>query len=313
MRTVAIDLGGTAVKLGVFESGDLVAGDELSVVDGEIGLDEVAERVESLLRGEPAAAIGIAVPGVVDPRTSSLLSAHGKYAALHDLDLAAWSSTRLGCRAVVENDARAALIGELADGSARGERDAVLVVLGTGIGTAAVLDGRIVRGRHGHGAILGGHVTVDLDGPRCPCGNVGCAEALASTWALDAAAAAGDIALGPRLAARRAAGGGIGIRDLIETRDEPESAAILDRFVRTWAAVVVTQCHAFDPDVVIVTGGVMRAGDVILPALRDRVHADLWSSSFRPRFVSPDDPSTSVLRGLAALASDQQAKDGHDR
>lgn len=308
MRTLAIDLGGTAVKLGVFESGAIVAGDEFATVDGQIGLEDIAGRIDALLGGEAPSSIGIAVPGVVDPRTSSLLAAHGKYASLHDVDLAAWSEDRFGCRAVVENDARAALIGEVADGSARGARDAVLIVLGTGIGTAAILDGRIVRGRHGHGAILGGHVTVDLDGPRCPCGNIGCAEALASTWALNAAAAAGELALGPALAARRAEYSGIGIRDVIETRDEAESAAILDRYIRTWAAVVVTQCHAFDPDVVVVTGGVMRSGDVILPALRDRVHADLWSSSFRPPFVTPDNPSTSVLRGLAALAREHESK-----
>ncbi len=200
----------------------------------------------------------------------------------------------------------------MTDGSARGARDAVLIVLGTGIGVAALLDGRVVRGRHGHAAILGGHITVDLDGPRCPCGNIGCAEALASTWALAAAAASGDLALGPELARRHADAGTIGIRDLVETRDEPESAAILDRYIRTWAAVIVTQCHAFDPEVVVVTGGAMRAADVLLPQLRDLVHADLWSSSFRPPFVTPDDPSTSVLRGLAALAHISTAKDGHD-
>jgi glucokinase len=308
MRTVAIDLGGSAAKLGVFESRSLVATDEFAAVDGQVGLDEVATRVEALLAGERPVAVGIAVPGVVDPEGSSLLAAHGKYAELHDLDLSAWSQARFGCPAVVENDARAALIGEIADGCAQGTRDAVLIVLGTGIGTAAVIDGRIVRGRHGHGAILGGHITVDLDGPRCPCGNIGCAEALASTWALTADAAAGDLALGPKLAARLAGRGAIGIRDLVETRDEPESAAILDRYIRTWAATVVTQCHVFDPEVVVVTGGVMRASDIILPALRDRVHADLWSSSFRPAFVTPDDPATSVLRGLAALADDLHSK-----
>jgi glucokinase len=308
MRTVAIDLGGTAVKLGVFDSGRLVAEDEFDAVDGRIGLDEVAERVDSLLAGERPAAVGIAVPGVVDPAGSSLLAAHGKYAQLHDLDLSAWSRARFGCPAVVENDARAALIGEITDGSARGSRDAVLIVLGTGIGAAAVIDGTVVRGRHGHAAILGGHITLDLDGPRCPCGNIGCAEALASTWALTADASAGDLALGPELASRLAARGALGIRDLVETRDEPESAAILDRYIRTWAAVIVTQCHAFDPDVVVVTGGVMRASDVILPALRDRVHADLWSSSFRPSFVTPNDPSTSVLRGLTALARHLDSK-----
>ena len=308
MRTVAIDLGGTAVKLGVFESGRLVGSDEFAAVDGQVGLDDIAERVGALLAGERPMAVGIAVPGVVDHDRSGLLAAHGKYAELHDLDLSAWSQARFGCAAIVENDARAALIGEITDGCARGTRDAVLIVLGTGIGTAAVLDGSIVRGRHGHGAILGGHITLDLDGPRCPCGNIGCAEALASTWALTADAAAGALALGPGLAARLADLGTIGIRDLVETRDEPESAAIVDRYIRTWAAVLVTQCHAFDPDVVVVTGGVMRATDIILPTLRDRVYADLWSSSFRPSFVTPDDPSTSVLRGLAALADDLHSK-----
>lgn len=308
MRSVAIDLGGTAVKLGVFESGHLVRNDEFATVDSQIGLDEIAQRVESLLGGARVDVVGIAVPGVVDARRSSLLAAHGKYAELHDRDLSAWSESRLGAPAVVENDARAALVGEITDGSAPGSRDALLIVLGTGIGTAAIVDGQIIRGRRGHGAILGGHITLDLDGPRCPCGNVGCAEALASTWALSADAAAGRLALGPGLAARLSDRGALGIRDLVETRVEAESAALLDRYLRAWSAVIVTQCHAFDPDVVIVTGGVMRSADVIMPALEARVHADLWSSSFRPPFITPEDPATSVLRGLAALADDLDTK-----
>ena len=323
MSTVAIDLGGTAVKLGVFDEGRLLATDEFAAVDGAIGLDEVADRVQRLLDGSPAAGVAIAVPGIVDADGTRLLAAHGKYAELHDLDLSAWCRDRLGCPAVVENDARAALIGETADGVARGATDAVLLVLGTGIGTAALLEGRVVRGSHGHGAVLGGHVTVDLDGPRCPCGNIGCAEALASTWALAADAASGELALGAGLADRLAERGTIGIRDLVETRHEPESAAILDRYLRAWSAAVVTMCHAFDPEVVVVTGGVMRSADLILPALRDRVHADLWSSSFRPAFATPADPATSVLRGLARLADElgsdsdttattATAKDGHD-
>ena len=215
-------------------------------------------------------------------RVRALLAAHGKYAALHDLDLSAWSAFPIRMpRRRRERRTRGAHRRD--HGRQRpGLTRRLLIVLGTGIGAAAVTDGHVVRGRHGHGAILGGHITLDLDGPRCPCGNIGCAEALASTWALAADAAAGDLALGPQLAARLADEGTIGIRDLVETRDEPESAAILDRYIRTWAAVIVTQCHAFDPDVVVVTGGVMRAADVILPALRERVHADLWSSSFRP-------------------------------
>ncbi len=337
MHTLAIDLGGTAVKLGVFAAGRLVADDEFAL-DGELSLDALGHAVDRLLAtaqgmGEgasspsdgtpraaavpaqaapaaaapavgPLAGVGIAVPGIVDPAGTRLLAAHGKYAGLHDVDLSAWSAERFGRAAVVENDARAALIGEAADGIARGATDAVLLTLGTGIGTAALIDGRPLRGRHGHAGVLSGHVTVDLDGPRCPCGNIGCAEALASTWALREAAARGDLDLGPALAARHAANRTIGIRDLVATRDEPQSAALLDRFIRVWAAVIVAQCHAFDPEIVVVTGGVMRAAGSILPELTALVHEHLWSSSFRPPLVTPDAPATSVLRGLAQLTSE---------
>jgi glucokinase len=304
MRIAAIDFGGTAVKLGVFESRRLIAVEELPIVEGGVDLELVAGRLDALLGGPQPAALGIAVPGIIDATGSRLLAAHGKYADLHDVDLSAWSASRFGVGAAVENDARAALIGEVTDGSAQDARNAILFVLGTGIGTAAVVDGRVVRGSHGHGGILGGHVTVDLLGPRCACGNIGCAEALASTWALADHADAGRIELGPALAQRLAAAGAIGIRDLVETRDEGESASLLERFVAVWAAAIVTHCHAFDPEVVVVTGGVMRSAEVILPALRETVYGNLWSSSFRPPFVVPDDPSTSVLRGVAALAVD---------
>lgn len=306
MRIAAIDFGGTAVKLGVFQSRRLVATEELPIRDGRVDLESVGRSMEALLEGARPAAVGIAVPGIVDPTGTRLLAAHGKYADLHDVDLSAWSVDRFGVAGAIENDARAALIGEVADGSAQDARDAALIVLGTGIGTAAVVDGRIVRGSHGHGGILGGHVTVDLLGPRCTCGNIGCAEALASTWALDADARTGRLVLGRALAERLAVGA-IGIRDLVETRDEPESASLLERFIAVWAAAVVTHCHAFDPEVVVVTGGVMRSAGSILPALRETVHANLWSSSFRPPFVVPDDPATSVLRGVAALATDLES------
>ena len=155
MRIVAIDLGGTAVKLGVFESGRLVGGDEFATVDGQIGLDEVAGRSGSLLDGALPTRSGSRCPG------SSTRRVRACWRRTASTPSCTTSTSRPGPlpvrrAAVVENDARAALIGEIADGSARGSRDAVLIVLGTGIGAAAVVEGRIVRGRHGHGGILGG-------------------------------------------------------------------------------------------------------------------------------------------------------------
>lgn len=302
MRTVAIDLGGTALKLGVVEDGVLVAQTELPLTPS-FHLDLVATAVRALLRGAVADAVAIAVPGVVDAAGTKLVAAQGKYAALHQVNLSEWSLSVFGRPALVENDARAALIGEVTNGVVVGARDVVLLALGTGIGTAAMIGGRVVRGRGGHAGILNGHVTVALDGKRCPCGNIGCAETFASTWALQHAVARGEFEPGPDLADRLDARGAIGVRDVIETRHESASSAVLERFYGVWAAVLVTQCHAFDPEVVVVTGGVMRSAELILPELSRRVHDRLWSSSFRPPLVTPTDPATSVLRGVAALAS----------
>jgi len=299
----ALDLGGTAVKLGVFESGRAVATSEFAVMEG-VDIDRLADLATRLLDGRSPDGVAIAVPGIVDPEGRRLVAAHGKYADLLGVDLAEWSAAAFGVEAIVENDARAALLGELEAGSARGTRDAVLITLGTGIGTAASIDGHLLRGANGHAGVLSGHVTVDLDGPGCPCGNLGCAEALASTWALERDIRSGSIAVGPELARRLESAGALGIRDLVDTLHEAESSAILDRYLRVWGAVIVGQCHAFDPSVVVVTGGVMRARDTVLPALISYVHEHLWSSSLRPRFVTPDEPELSVLRGLAVLALD---------
>ena len=294
MRTVAIDLGRhrrQARRVRVRPPHRSATSSP--TVDGQIGLDEVAAACR--LAPRPASvptAIGIAVPGVVDPQGSSLLAAHGKYAELHDLDLSALVRSRASdappssrTTPVRHSSARS----PTASRADRGMR--VLIVLGTGIGTAAIVDGQVIRGRRGHGAILGGHITARPRRPAVPV-----RQHRLRRGAREHVGAGGGCRIrptslsAPQLAARLAEQGTIGIRDLVETRDEPESAAILDRYLRTWAAVIVTQCHAFDPDVVIVTGGVMRSADVILPALKDRVHADLWSSSFRPPLRHPRRP-----------------------
>ncbi len=304
MPTLCIDFGGTDIKLGLLDGPRILASATRANTGTEADLDRVRDAVDEL---RPAAgdatigAVGIAVPGVVDRHTGSLVAAHDKYDYAIGRDLRAWAAQSFGVPAVVENDARAALVGETSYGVAAGARDAVIVTLGTGIGTAALIDGHLLRGTHDHAGILGGHMTVDLDGPDCNCGNAGCAEAVASTWALRR-----DAATDPRLSASvlgaRAARAGIGLKDLVETREDPESAALFDRYLRAWGAAVVTLCHAYDPDIVIVSGGAMRSADVILPTLSDYVDAHLWSSSHRPALVTPSAPEHSVILGLSALA-----------
>jgi glucokinase len=297
MPRLCIDFGGTEIKLGLLDGGEIRAATALAPTDSEADLERVRRAAADL--GGPVDGVGIAVPGVVDHAAGALVAAHDKYGWAHGRDLVAWATDAFAAPAAIENDARAALLGEVAFGAARGASDAVLVTLGTGIGTAAMIGGELVRGRRGHAGILGGHLTVDLDGPACNCGNVGCAEAVASTWAL-----ARDAAADPQLAAALSRGGeaSVGLKSLFTNASDPVVAATLDRYLRAWGAAVVGMCHAYDPDVVVVSGGVLRAADIVMPALTDYVATHLWSSSHRPVLVAAAAPEHSVLLGLSALA-----------
>ncbi|MFF1632516.1 ROK family protein [Leifsonia sp. NPDC058248] len=321
MTALCVDFGGTEIKLGLLDGGEILAATALPNTGREADLETV--RVAALeLAGRAAARIdgvGIALPGVVDRTRGSLVAAHDKYDWATGRDLRAWAAEAFGVPALVENDARAALLGETTYGRAAGATDAVLVTLGTGIGTAAMIDGVLLRGARDHAGILGGHITVDLDGPPCNCGNVGCAEAVASTWALQrdaaadpdlAAALAGDPAAGDRAygdatgtAATGATAARPGLKELFEHAADPRVAPTVDRYLRAWAAAIVGLCHAYDPSVVIVSGGVMRSAEFVLPRLTTLVHEHLWSSSYRPPLVTPAAPEHSVLLGLSAAVS----------
>lgn len=279
---LCIDFGGTEIKLAVIDDARVLSSGSIPVQGGAADLAAASAAARQLLAGtgRRADAVGIAVPGVVGPDTGRMLHANAKYDFLRDFDLNAWSVREFELPAVVENDARAALVGETSIGSAAGERDAVLVTLGTGIGTAAMIDGIPLRGRTGHAGILGGHVTVDLDGPVCPCGNVGCGEALASGRTLRDA---GDVTMS----------------DVFAT---DAHADIRDSFLHVWGAVVTTLVHSYDPTVVILSGGILRAGAAVREPIESYVTAHLWPSMTAPRFVVPPEPELSVARGLSVLA-----------
>lgn len=308
--TVAIDLGGTSIKLGLFDGSLALATLEIPATGTIADLASVRDSVARISASADATngfgGIGIAVPGVVDRAAGALIGVHDKHPWALGRDLVRWAEDAFNAPAVLENDARAALVGERRYGAASDHPDAVLLTLGTCIGTAATMSGEPVRGASDHAGVLGGHITMQLDGPLCNCGNVGCAEALASTWALPRI-----IADHPELAdhpewADRIDRGALGIRDLMTAPTSDRLAAdIAERFIRVWGGVAVGLCHAYDPSIVIVTGGVMRSAARILPGIRAHVDAHLWSTSPRPIIHTPAHPENSVLLGLAALAETQ--------
>ncbi len=183
-------MGGTTIKLGliggdgnVVAQASLAASSHISLVTR---LTEIANKIDGLLtenNAEPVG-IGIAFPGIIDNIRNKVLSKYVKYPDAQDVDFSKWAEERWNIPAAVENDAKAALLGEWQFGSGKGASDLVLITLGTGVGSAVMIDGKVLSGRNFIAGNLGGHMTINMHGKTCNCGNIGCVETEGSTWAL---------------------------------------------------------------------------------------------------------------------------------
>lgn len=149
---------------------------------------DTAEREGKAMMAELGIAridgLGIAFPGLVNPRDKVVVSANGKFVDAVGYDLKSWVARTFACPFILDNDANAALVGEVAYGCAQDTRDVVMMIFGTGVGAAAMMDGRLIRGKHFQAACIGGHMVIEAgpDATPCNCGNIGCMEANASSW-----------------------------------------------------------------------------------------------------------------------------------
>ena len=273
--TLAIDLGGTRIKLGVVRDGRVLA---RRILAGESGkglarqLPVIAELLrelcaESGVNPRDCAGVGFCYPGLTDSDCRRVVSSHAKYTDAPGLDLPAWAREQFGLPVRVENDARVALLGEWKFGAGRGCDDLVMVTLGTGIGGAAMIGGKLLRGKHGQAGVLGGHLSVRLDGRRGACGNIGCAETEASGRYLADILREQPAVAGSRLAAAPAPDYAAVFQ--LAAENDSGARAVLSHSLRVWGAAVVNLIHAFDPERVILGGGIMAGAGVILPAVRE--------------------------------------------
>ena len=281
--TVAIDFGGTIIKAGLLRNGGLLAEAELDSSNARsLGavLPHVSVLVDSLLDtagivAPEVAGLGLAFAGLVDTKQKRIISTNKKYDDGPGIDLKAWALENWGWPVAVENDTRMALLGEWQYGAGRDCRDLVMVTLGTGVGSAVLMDGKLLHGRHFQAGNLGGHFTVNYRGYPCTCGNIGCVEAEASTWRLPSLLAqwpgigGSSLAGEPRhdFAALMAHAG----------RGDRVAGEVLEHCIEVWSAGIISMIHAFDPEKVVLGGGVMHSADRILPALQERVNRLAWT------------------------------------
>ncbi|GGD83098.1 ROK family protein [Paenibacillus nasutitermitis] len=305
---ITIDFGGTNIKIGLVEAGMVAAKKSIPAHSaGGLGsrLPDVERSVHELLAKagvslQQCSGIGLALPGIVDSKRKQVLSAiKDKYTDAAGFDFTHWTNSAFSLPLAMENDARAALIGEAAYGAARGAKDAVLVIFGTGIGTAAIMNGAIVRGSHYQAGILGGHLATDIYGETCLCGNVGCLEAQASHWAIPQRAGKIDGFSSSALARENP----LGYEGVIKAYAEGDECArqLMDDLILHWSAGIVNLIHAYDPEVVVLSGGLMKSAAYLLPRVAERVLALAWTPWGTPRFEVAEDPEISVMLGLSHL------------
>ena len=302
MRTAAIDVGGTRLKIALVEDGNVLEKHVVDVPDNSHYGEALELALPTVKAFGPIDGLGISFAGLVDPRRRVAIESNGKSADAASFDLVGWGMHHFGCVPVLENDANAALIGEMAYGAGRGCRDAVMMILGTGVGTAAYMDGRPVRGAHFQAGCLGGHLTVQTDGPMCSCGNRGCVEALAGTWALPRAARA-DARFAQSALSRAETVDFRAIADACRAGDAL-ATDLLHRCVRAWGAGIVNLIHAYDPERVLLSGGVLHCADLFLEELQRYVDEHAWTPWGKVRFAVAQDPETSVLLGLHHLCAE---------
>ncbi|UHG93793.1 ROK family protein [Spirosoma oryzicola] len=304
---IAIDLGGTRIKLGLVRAGTVLLTSQLDSQSGQ-GLQSRLPQIQATvndmlakagLSAADLAGLGVAVPGIVDPVQQRVLSINAKYSDAPNLDLPGWARETWGVPFYLENDTRAALLGEWQHGSGRGYDNVVLMTLGTGIGTSAVIEGQLLRGKHFQAGVLGGHFIQNTHGNRCNCGAVGCAEAEASTWSL-AERATTHTTYAQSMLCRYDT---VDYEAVFRCAEQGDALAITlrDQSIAIWAACAYNLVQAYDPEVLILGGGVMASRNVIIPPIQHRLNQNAWATWGNVAVVPSLLTDSAALLGTAHL------------
>jgi glucokinase len=307
---IGVDIGGTRTRAALIDSAGGVLENTTIRTDPAAGTKGIISVVEDALGKAPGLelevrAIGVGAAGFIDATKGSVLQAPNL--TYDDPDIADALETRTGLPVIVDNDANAAAWGERAFGTAQGCDHLALVKLGTGIGSGFVIGGRVLRGYSGAAAELG-HIVVQPDGPECPCGLRGCLEQFVGgrSMARNAVEMLQDF---PESLLNQVPRGEISAKRIAQAAaDYDELAlAVLRHAGRMLGIGLSNVVNLFDPEVIVLAGSVMRAGEPFLGAARDELHRMTSAQRRRPQRVD----ATSLgqdggVIGAAALAIDER-------
>jgi glucokinase len=312
---IAVDIGGTKILTALFSpAGNMLARQVCPTLAGE-GVAAVVERLCSAIavllsrhniRPSQLAAIGIACAGGIDTARGVVVTPSPNMPDWVDVPLADIVRERFGVATFVVNDASAAALGEHRYGAGKGVKDLVLFTLGTGIGGGIIAGGKLYLGAVGGAGELG-HMTIAADGPKCGCGNTGCLEMLASGRAVERDAIA-RLRRGEKSLLSEMVNGEI---EKI-TAEQVGAAArrgdhlaldVLSRAAYYLGIGMVNAVNIFNPETVVLGGGMAELGDILIEPGRRMVKERAFSiSSGAVRIVTAHLGNEAGVYGAAAFA-----------
>ena len=314
MKVLAIDLGGTHANCALVEDKRVVCS-EVVQTSGNKGLKlmlpTLAKTLKNLASYERPhlndfAGIAIGFCGLVDGLANRIVSTNAKYEDAPDLDLQAWAYEEFDLPLWLENDARMAPLGEWYAGAAAGFDDVVMVTLGTGIGGAAMIGGRLLIGKHFQAGCLGGHLAVRLDGRLCTCGAIGCAESEASGRSLPRICCEW-----PGFETSALADVDLNFEVLLRCADASDAVALCVRehCMKVWAANAVSLIHAYDPELLVYGGGVTRSGNTVVNYVQDYVTLHAWTPPGKVQVLAAQiDDKAAMLGAVPLIAEGTRSK-----
>ena len=284
---VGIDVGGTNVKIGLFDANLELISKTSVTTDAEMGpdvvIDKMAKTVEKLLAEAgftlpDIVAVGIGTPGPAK-YSEGIIIRSTNMPKFINVPICKMLNDKLGAPVIFDNDANVACWGEFAVGAGKGVKDMVFFTLGTGIGGGVVSNGELVHGCDENGAELG-HTIIHPDGRKCNCGQRGCVEAYASAdstarRATEAIEGGAESSLKKILDEK----GKITSKDIYEHLAAGDKLAkeITDGTAKALAITCINMLHTTEPERIVFAGGMIAAGDVLLNRIKDFFDEHVWT------------------------------------
>ena len=287
--TIGIDLGGTTMTAGIVNENYEIVGKltwatrlPRPAEDLEKALADLCRTVaqDNKVDFADIKYVGIGTPGSVN-FTTGFVGFNTNF-GYYDWNLGPDLEALLGCKVYVENDANAAALGEVVAGCAQNVDSAVILTLGTGVGSGVVLNGKILTGCTGGAAELG-HMVIEDGGAPCACGRKGCFEAYASATGLIRMAKEA-MAQHPEslLHATAAEVGDVNGQTIFRAKEQgdPTAVAVVERYIHYLSVGIANVINCFYPEVVALSGGIANQGEALLAPLREAVAPQIYGNQY---------------------------------